>query len=265
MAKAGQTVSGTLLVSSSKEEQNHIVVTLSDFTRNEEGRVVELTDPKANPRSCRSWIDVDRLDFVSPEKGYVELTVSAHVPDGASGSYWALALLASEPPARDSRMSATTFQLVPRVAIPIVVTVEGTAKPSLGILKTTAVKEEKGIAVESIIENRGNVAVLISAAFALERAAAGTTDAEEVSSATVGPLTSLPGTRLRAKTVLPYQGSLGAVTAHTYVRYGPHPEDTTEATAVVTDASKGGAKTGGVGAPAKTGPAVRTTTEAKHP
>ncbi len=235
VGKPGQIVSGTLHVSSSKSEENHISLAISDFTRNEDGQVVEILDSKLQPRSCKGWIDVDRSDFVSPAVGSVDVTVSARIPADATGSYWALVALASQPPARDLRGQGVAIRLIPRVAIPIVVTVEGTTKPAVAIIETRAVRADKGVDVYSTIENTGNTAVLISAAFSLERRSTGGGEAEELAGTTVGPLTSLPGTRMKAKGHLEYDGSLAGVQAHAYLRYGPDAADSTEAVAVIED------------------------------
>ena len=219
--KPGQTVSGVLYVSSSKAEKNRITVTLAEFMRDEEGKVIG--SETTHGRSARGWLDVDRSDFVTLESGRTEVTVSARIPESATGSYWALVYLQAEPSARDPKRGSLMFRVVPRVGIPVIVTVEGTAKPELKIVETRASRVADGVEVYSTVQNSGNTAVLISGAFSLERQAANSTDSQELASGTVGPLTSLPGTKLKVKTQLKYDGSLAGVQAHAYVRFGPRP------------------------------------------
>jgi hypothetical protein len=229
--KPGQTVSGVLYVSSSKAEKNRITVTLAEFTRDEDGKVIG--SETAHARSARAWLDVDRTDFLTLESGRTEVTVSARIPDNASGSYWALIYLQAEPAARDPKRGSLMFRVVPRVGIPVIVTAEGTTKPQLRIIETRAKRVADGVEIYSTVENSGNTAVLISGAFSLERQAANSTDSQELASDTAGPFTSMPGTKLKVKTQLKYNGSLAGVQAHAYVRFGPRPEDTAEAATAI--------------------------------
>lgn len=229
--KPGQTVSGVLYVSSSQAQKNRITVALGEFHRDEEGKVIGSETTHA--RSARTWLDLDRTDFVSLESGRTEVTVSARIPENASGSYWALVYLQAEPAARDPKRGSLMFRVVPRVGIPVIVTVEGTTKPQLKIVETRAVRVADGVEVYSTLENSGNTAVLVSGAFSLERPGTNPAESQELASGTAGPLTSLPGTKLKVKTQLKWNGPLAGVQAHAYVRFGPRPEDTAEAATAI--------------------------------
>ena len=234
VGKAGQTTTGTIYVSSSREEKNQVSVTIADFMRDESGAVV---DAKGHSRSCMSWLDVDRASLESPEAGRVEVTVSARIPKEATGSYWAIVYLSSTPPPR-SQTAPMSMRVVPRIGIPVVVTVEGTAKPKMKVIETKATHTDDGVDIYSILENTGNSASLVSGAFALERSTAKPAEPEEITSKDVGPYTSLPGTRLKIKHHIEFKGSLAGVQAHAYLRYGGGAEDSAEAAVAIEEASK---------------------------
>jgi hypothetical protein len=136
-----------------------------------------------------------------------QLRVTAHIPRGASGSYWAA-------------VSVTSGQM-PRISIPVVVTVQGTEQPDVAFSAPEVVQSANGLLeCQSIVENKGNTAVLIRGAFSLEKQVS-SKDTEELQIAEVGPVTSLPGTKMKIKANLNWAESMDGLQVNSYMRYGP--------------------------------------------
>lgn len=225
----GSTVSGIVKVSSSQIEEARVEAAIGDFTRDEDGKIHELRHDQAT-RSCAGWLDLDKTEFTAPGGTSEEITVIAKIPKEASGSYWAILGLSVPPSSRAGK--GPGVQIVPRIAIPVVITVSGTdqrvvvARPPFSISVA-----EGGLQCLLMVENTGNAAVLISGAFALEKTTGKPAETEEVASVDVGPLTCLPGLKLRVKGKIPYVGPTGALMAHAYLRYGPEVGEALEAEA----------------------------------
>jgi hypothetical protein len=229
---AGSTITETIYVSSSREEKNYVQVAISDFVRTIDG---ELREASADDvvRSCKDWIDVDQNSFTSPEQGRVQLTLTARIPANAQGSYWALLSLRSVPPSRTGPAKGHGFRVVPRIAIPVLVTVTGTEKREMTITDFKVTSVADGVVdVEAVLENRGNVAVLFNGAFTLDRVAP-PSEIIEVAEVPVEILTSLPGHKSRVKGRLEWKGALSDLRAHSMFRYGPNANDVAEATAEI--------------------------------
>jgi hypothetical protein len=223
----GTTVSETIYVSSSREEKNFVQVGISDFTRDENGQVREIAAAGA-PRSCREWLEVDRMNFTSPEQGRIQLTVRGRIPQGAAGSYWALVTLKSIPPPRQGG-SGHGFRVVPRVAIPVIITALSGEERTMKISELKVVSATpRELSVEAILENHGNVAVLFNGAFTLN-----STDANgrltELAEAPVDMAMSLPGTRSRVRGTIAWDGTLDGLRLQSIFRFGPDQKDIVEA------------------------------------
>ncbi|HTS03521.1 MAG TPA: hypothetical protein VMN04_13435, partial [Thermoanaerobaculia bacterium] len=124
------------------------------------------------------------------------------------------------------------IQMVPRVVVPIVVTVSGTERRLVKIGGVRATKSGDGVDAVCEIENTGNTAVLVSGAFTLERAT-GSGPAEEVAEAPVTAVTSLPGLKLRIRKSLAFPMPGAAYTVRAILRYGPDPADVTESVSTI--------------------------------
>jgi hypothetical protein len=177
---------------------------------------------------------VEQREFTSPESGTVPLIVSAKIPKDGTGSYWALVNLEAVPslPSIGSRRSVG-LQIVPRIAVPVIITVLGTEHISVRAtaIDMIAAVESSGLEADIVVENNGNTAVLLSGALALERSSG--REWEELTSIDVGPVTSLPGMKVKVKGLIPWNGAVNGLQAHAYLRYGPNPDQTLEATAAV--------------------------------
>ncbi|HEU5162911.1 MAG TPA: hypothetical protein VFV54_07190 [Thermoanaerobaculia bacterium] len=227
----------TIMVASSKAERNRIRATILDFTRNEAGKIVEIKESHA--RSARPWLEVSAPEFETPENGRVEIQVTARVPNDAQGSYWAMVALDALPPPRSPAEGNIGFQIVPRIVVPVIVTVSGTEQYDVAISRLDAVRSSGQLPVKGTITivNRGNAAVMVTGAFTLERAGAEGAPPEEVALDAIEPITSLPGTTMTVVGSLPWNGSTAGLQAHAYVRYGPRPNDATEAATTIEDAT----------------------------
>lgn len=230
-APPGGAASDVVKVSSSKEESNRIRALLLDFTKDEMGRIRVLEDGQ-NPRSCKGWLSLDRVDFLTPERGSVEVRVTAHVPPDARGSYWALLALEVMPPPR-SEGSGTGVVFIPRVAIPVIVTAAGTEERSLQVEGFRAAYNGAEVVAELSVRNTGNAALLLQGAFTVEKPAPEGSVPEEVASAEPDPSTAYPGAtlRIRGKVNLPLPQP--GLSAHAYFRYGPEPSQAVEASSEV--------------------------------
>src|SRR6266545_7465360 len=190
VGKGGTVAIGVLTVASSRAEENDVRVAIRDFTRGEDGQLkIAEADSPSHSRSCKGWLTVDRSSFVSPSGGRVELPVRARIPEGASGSYWAAILVASAAPPRSSAQGYGV-QIVPQIAIPIIVTVSGTEQRDLHLISVRASRISDGtITAEALVENRGNVAVILNGAVSIDE------QNEELASSDVPTTVSLPGSR----------------------------------------------------------------------
>ena len=228
IGRPGEVVSETIYVSSSREEQNFVQVAVTDFTRDENGQVREIAAAEA-ARSCRAWIEVDRNNFTSPEQGRVQLSIRARIPEQAVGSYWALVTLKSVPPPRQRDGAGHGFRIVPRVAIPVIITVVGGERREIKIADLKIVSAtDRAIEVEAVLENRGNVAVLFSGAFTLN-----TTEADgrviELAEAPVETVMSLPGTRSLVRRRIEWNGRSTGLRVESIFRFGPGAGEVAEA------------------------------------
>ncbi|MCU0224674.1 MAG: hypothetical protein MUF27_11540 [Acidobacteria bacterium] len=224
VGQPGATVSDVILVASPREEQNSIRVALADFVKDEDGRARPPV-PGDNLRSCSPWLTIDKTEFTTPERGRVELRVTARIPPDATGTYWAVVELQALPPPRGPERGMAVA-IVPSVAVPVVVSVAGTENRVVSLAGPVEVSVLEGAVEASVlVENSGNAAVILTGAFALEQQAGNTGDAVEVASGDVSPVTSLPGSRLRVKAKVPWSGSLDGLSAHAYLRYGPGPAE----------------------------------------
>jgi len=227
---AGARASGTISVSSSRQEQTQVRISIADFTRDLDGKLVEVKPDQAT-RSCKAWLEVEQREFTSPASGSVPLVVSARIPPNATGSYWAVVNLEAVPqPSSFAPRRSIGVQIVPRIAVPIIITVGGTEKISVTTLSIDLAPstDPEGTEAAVVVENDGNTAVLLTGALALERPAK--PDSEEVASVDVGPVTSLPGSKVKLKGVIPFTGSTAGLQAHAYLRFGPGAEQTLEIT-----------------------------------
>ncbi|MGC8722961.1 MAG: hypothetical protein ACP5VF_03710 [Acidobacteriota bacterium] len=241
VGRPGQTVSGVVQVSASNNQDTPIRVTFGNFTKDEEGRLVELAEGAEQPRSCLAWLSASQLTFTAPAQGRASIQVSAQIPEGVSGSYWAFVAFSAPPPPRNG--GGTSLLFMPRVIIPVIVSVEGTLAPKVQFQATTARYDPVlgGVEAKAILVNTGNAAVLINGAFALEQQGPGDTSPNEVGEKEVGPLTSLPGTRLVAKGLIPWSGPWTGLQVHSYLRYGPEPDQAAESVTSIADLPAGAA------------------------
>ncbi|HEY3052020.1 MAG TPA: hypothetical protein VGK04_01380 [Thermoanaerobaculia bacterium] len=220
VGKGGTIAMGVLTVASSRAEDNDVRVAIRDFTRGEDGRLkIAEADSPSHPRSCKEWLTVDRSSFVSPSSGRVELPVRARIPDLASGSYWAAILVASAAPPRSSEQGYG-LQIVPQIAIPIIVTVSGTEHRDVRLISVRALRNADGaITAEALVENRGNAAVILNGAMSIDERN------EELVSSDIPTTVSLPDSRSRIVTKLNYADSIDGKSVHAILRYGPKASD----------------------------------------
>lgn len=231
----GSTVSGIINVSSPRVEENRIRVTFGDYTIDAMGNREEVpAGTSGGERTCSHWLDVDQEQFVSPERGSVPVVVTAHIPQNASGSYWAAAYfeVVPKPPALNPERPdrpAVGVNLLPRIGVPVIVTVKGTERYSVKVSKISAKRIDRGLEATIVLRNDGNSAVLISGAVALERT--GTSVPEELASKDVELVTSYPGADRVIKLTFPATAVAepSDVNLNAYLRYGPGAEQTIEA------------------------------------
>jgi hypothetical protein len=236
VGKPGTAVSDVIRVSPSRQEATDVQVTLVDFTKDEDGRLRELPPGEAR-RSCKSWIELDKVDFKTAETGVVEVRVIARIPEQAAGSYWALLMFTVPPP--KGPMGGVGMRVVPRVAVPVIVTTPegGRRQVSITSVQAQRMATEQAVEGTAVVENTGDVAVLVGGAFALERPADKPEDVVELGATDVGPLTSLPGTRLKVRGKVGWKGSSAGLVLRTYLRYGPDAGDAIDAVTSIDESS----------------------------
>ncbi|HUJ12884.1 MAG TPA: hypothetical protein VL284_03755 [Thermoanaerobaculia bacterium] len=235
----GSTASGVINVSSSQAQENTIRVSFADFIIDSAGRRTEVA---SSPRSCKSWLDVDQRQFVSPEEGRVPVVITAHIPPDASGSYWAQAFFESvpAPPALGAgprRAPAVGVTITPRIGIPIIVTVSGSEKYDLKISGIEGEQSPLGIDATIRVENRGNAVAMVSGAVAVEKPSANLP--EELASKDIDPVTSYPGVTRTIKVHVPPVAIAHDAKVHAYLRFGPRADQTMEASATLSRQANG--------------------------
>jgi hypothetical protein len=233
----GETVSGVINVSSPREQENRVRVSFGDFKIDSAGKRVEIGTGDPSIRSCRSWMEVDQDQFVSPERGRVAVVVTARVPKEAAGSYWTSAYFEVVPKAKaapgEGNAPGVSIAIVPRIAIPVIVTVRGTEKYSLQVRSLRANATPAGFAAEVVVENTGNAAVMLSGAMTLERPSSGDVP-EEIASTDVKSATSYPGGMTTIKADLAASGlEPSALELHAYLRYGSAATQVVEASSTL--------------------------------
>lgn len=233
VGKAGSSVSDVINVASTREDAVQVRVRISDFVRDEDGRLHQVPHAQS-PRSCADWLRADQELFSAPGTGRTEVRLTAAIPAGADGSYWALLSLDVVPPTPLPGQGLGVV-LIPSIGVPVIVTVEGTEKRQIAVTRVEAKRTEGQLVIcRATIENTGNVAVLVSGAFALEAPPSKQGEEPlEVASADVGPLTSFPGSKLRITGKLNWAGAIAGFTVHSYLRWGPGAQDTSEASTTV--------------------------------
>lgn len=219
----GTTVSGVINVSSPRPQENRIEVSFGDYAVDAAGKRDEVTNAQPGARSCRNWLDVEQNQFVSPERGTVPVVITAHIPANASGSYWAAVYFAvvPTPPSFDPSVKKPVIglQMLPRIGVPVIVTVKGTEKFEIKVAKISAKRTDAGLDVSVVVRNTGNAAVMISGALALERGSSNVP--EELASKDIDAVTSYPGSdRVIRTTLPPVAANDGSVDLHAYLRYG---------------------------------------------
>lgn len=229
VGQAGTAVSDVITIGSSRDEPVQVRVRIGDFVKDEDGKLREVPHGQV-ARSCAGWLQVDQDTLTAPGNGRAALRVIARIPADAQGSYWAVVGLEVPAVARQNGHGAGVL-VVPRIAVPVIVTVAGTERRQLEVTRLEARRASPAtVLCTATIDNTGNVAALVSGAFTLESQSA-TPGGEplEVAATDIGPLTSLPGQKLRISGKLEWGGSLTGFSVHSYLRWGPDAKDTSEA------------------------------------
>jgi hypothetical protein len=130
--------------------------------------------------------------------------------------------------------------VVPRVLVPVIVTVTGTEKRAvkIGQVRAQRLDDGSGLACEALLENAGNVAVLVNGGFTLEQRTPGQAELE-LAEASVGPVTSLPGTKMTVKGRIGWPKSMAGLAVRSLLRFGPDPRDVTESAVLIEDTPAG--------------------------
>lgn len=151
-----------------------------------------------------------------PEK----LAVRCAVDASARGSFWAVILLDVEP-VRQVDEDGRPLAVVTRLAVPVLVTVEGAAPPDvrIGDVQAASIGGER-IELEATLENVGDSVARVSGFWVLE--AGNETDRVELASSDLKDVVVLPGTRRRVRCVIVEARAVArAESGELLLRYGP--------------------------------------------
>lgn len=184
-------------------EEARVRVGLADFDLDLEGR---LAAGKAGERSCARVARVDRGELDLPAKSEATVRVRVDLPDGPPGTYWCLLTFEADAGARRSP-DGSAVQVVPRVSVPILVTVSG-GPPSkvTGSFGPSLERRGTPLAASLVLKNDGLSAVGLTGALSAEEAGgAGTV---EVARQTVPTFLLLPGHARRLVLEVPARSAL---------------------------------------------------------
>jgi hypothetical protein len=198
-ASAGSVVQTSFRVRSVGADRK-VFPKISDFDLDLDGNPAVGTDVG---RSCAHWARLERNELPIRADEESELRVRLEPPAEASGAYWCLLTLEVQPEA-PSRAQGNLIQIVPRVSVPILVSVGQAGAPRLTARFEQTERKADAISAWVVLENRGAAAAHLAGRVALEEA--GSSSPTEVGTMVTEKLLLLPGHRRRIAVRIPLRG-----------------------------------------------------------
>jgi hypothetical protein len=132
--------------------------------------------------------------------------VRVDAPGGSPGTYWCLLTFEADVRARRSS-GGGTVQVVPRISVPILVTVLGGAPSRVAATFGGPPERKEGLVAGAVtLHNEGSVAAAITGAVSANEA--GRAGSVEVARMPVGPFLLLPGRSRRFELEIPVKSAL---------------------------------------------------------
>jgi hypothetical protein len=173
---------------------------IADFDLDVDGNPAVGTDVA---RSCARWARLERNELSIRADEESELRVRLEPPAAADGTYWCLLTLEVQPEA-PSRERGNLIQIVPRVSVPILVSVGQAGAPRLTARFEQTERKADRVSTWVVLENRGAAAAHLTGRVASEEA--GSAGPTEVGSVVTEKLLLLPGHRRRIAVRIPVRG-----------------------------------------------------------
>jgi hypothetical protein len=178
-------------------------VSFGDFDLDSEGRFVA---GPGGEQSCARAARADQGEIELKARSEAAVRVRVDLPARPPGTYWCLLTFEGDALERRSR-DGGTVQVVPRISVPILVTVIGGA-PSRVTATFGGPPERKGglVAGAVTLHNEGSAAAAITGAVSANEA--GSAGLVEIARLPVGPFLLLPGRSRRFALEIPVKSAL---------------------------------------------------------
>jgi hypothetical protein len=187
---------------------------IHDFDVDEDGNPIVGIDPG---RSCSSWTRLERNELSVRADAEGEIRLRLEPPAAAEGAYWCL-LTVEVQPEISPHPRGSLVQIVPRVSVPILVSVGEEGAPRLTVRLEEVERQPGAVSSRVLLENRGTGAVRLTGRLVLEEV--GTSGPTEVGSAVMEEILVLPGHRRRTSLRVPARGR-GTVRLRGVFDYAP--------------------------------------------
>jgi hypothetical protein len=179
-------------------EDTKVRVSFGDFDLDDEGSFVAA---RGTDRSCAGGARADRGELELRARSEAEVRVRVDPPGGSPGTYWCLITFEADVHARRSS-GGGTVQVVPRISVPLLVTVAGGAPSKVTAAFAGPPQRKNGSSVGAVtFHNEGSVATAITGAVSANEA--GSADSVEIARLPLRPFLLLPGRSRRLALEIP--------------------------------------------------------------
>jgi len=184
-------------------EDTKVRVTFGDFDLDDEGRFVAA---RGTDRSCAAGARADRVELDLRTRSEAEVRVRVDAPGSLPGTYWCLITFEADAGGRRSA-GGGTVQVVPRISVPVLVTVTGGAPAKVTAMFTgSPERRESLVSGEVTFHNDGDAAAAITGAVSANEA--GSAGTVEVARLPLRPFLLLPGRSRRLALEIPVKSAL---------------------------------------------------------
>lgn len=178
-------------------------VSFGDFDLDDEGRLVA---GPGGERSCARAARADRGEIDLKARSEAAVRVRVDLPAGPPGTYWCLLTFEGDTLERRSR-DGGTVQVVPRISVPILVTVLGGAPSRVTAMFGGPPERKEGLVAGAVtLHNEGSAAAAVTGAVSANEA--GSAGTVEIARLPLRPFLLLPGRSRRLALEIPVKSAL---------------------------------------------------------